>query len=174
MIPRPSNVLVEPPCEAGDARAEGDGERASFVAVSLSVGEEPVNWLREATGRSPDTVRVVRAVASDAPAATDAEVVYEVDGADDLGGLSMKLGRCISECDGDLYLYFGAVDDVVDATGTMTGYRFFNALAGRLRNADGVGYFEMEASRHADETVDTLGSLFSHSVGGVGIVSAVD
>lgn len=87
----------------------------------------------------------------------------------------MKIGKTVSDSQGDdLYLYFDSISELLKHTETMKGYRFINALTGRLRNADAVGYFRMPTEEHEAEVVDTFGSLFSHSVGTDGEIMVID
>lgn len=163
MIERPSNVLVGTTAE-GLPEAEGDGS-ASFVVVSLTGNVEgALNRLRGLSGGEPEAVHVVHTGGrSGAVAGGECfEAVYEVEEADDLAGMSMRIGNCVSDShDDDLYLYFDTVTDLLGSVETMTAYRFLNALTGRVRNAGGVGYFGLRPDEHEPEVLDTFGSLFS-------------
>jgi hypothetical protein len=158
MVTRPSNVLVDAASE-GLPKAEGSGDPASFVVVCLTGDVSDAVDRLEATNGGADEVHVVHH--KDASGADGFDSVYEVERPDDLAGMSMRIGNCISDSRGDdLYLYFGTVTELTEHVDTMTAYRFLNALTGRVRNADGVGYFGARRGEGEPEAMETFNGLF--------------
>jgi hypothetical protein len=166
---RPSNVLVNTSDEGGEPRLPApeadDARRTAFVVVSLLPKTETrLGQLEDAHGGPADTVHVIGVEERVEDAGYD--TVLAVNRPGDLTGLSMRIGEVLSEVHGDdIYLYFDDVTSLLQYTDLSTAYRFLNVLTGRVRAADGVGYFGVTPGAHDERTVNTLRNLFDDTVG---------
>jgi len=164
-VARPSNVLISS-AEGTRSPVAVDGKGATaFVIVSLADAvEEPLGFLKDANGGSPDSVHVIGIEGTVRRGRYDS--VRSVTGPDDLTGLSVCIGEALTELEDEyVYLYFNDITTLLQYTDLNTVYRFLNVITGRLRASGVVGFFGITPTFHDETEIATLRHLLDGTVG---------
>jgi hypothetical protein len=160
-----SNVLVSGGAGLPDVGPPEASRSTAFLVVALEPRKpsEALGELRDAVGTEADEKHLV--VEKGVRVRSGAADVHRIHDGEKLGSLSVTVDRAMGEIGSDVtYLYFDSVAELLDRAGLSEVYRFLNALTGRMRVQDSVGYFCLPSEVDDERVVGTLEGLFDRRV----------
>lgn len=176
----PASVLLESP-SLSDATSEvcqrvGDGGDRNVLVVALS-GDPDARldaWRRG--GGLPGNVGIVTvdetrsataaeggSTAADGPDGSTVSTAT-VSGADDLTGIGIKIGECLSAWEhqaATTHVCFDSITTMLQYVGPRKAFRFLHVVTRRIAEVGGVAHFHFDPAAHDAQTVATIESLFS-------------
>lgn len=176
----PANVLLEAP-SLSDAtmavcrRVGDDGDRnVLVVALSGDPDARLETWRRH--GGLPGNVGIVTVDETRSAASMDGSSsvasgpdgstisTTTVSGADDLTGIGIKIGKCLSAWEhqpATTHVCFDSITTMLQYVGPRKAFRFLHVVTRRIAEVDGVAHFHFDPSAHDPKTVAMIESLFS-------------
>lgn len=176
----PANVLLEAP-SLSDATTEictrvGDGDTRNVLIVALSGNPDARldTWRRG--GGLPGNVGIVTVDETRSAAAADGcssvtsgpggstISTTTVSGADDLTGIGIKIGNCLSAWEDQAattHVCLDSITTMLQYVGPRKAFRFLHVVTRRIAEVDGVAHFHFDPSAHDEQTVSMIESLFS-------------